>query len=1459
MQSGLWSRSGPVSLVDVSIKGRIVDFTGEVVVRQKYCNKEQNSVDAIFKFPLELFGALSGFEIVVGGKHIVAEVKNRAETNFQLSVRDDDVDDEEDDASFLSTEDQPDVFLCNIGVLEPGQEVEFIVTYTTVLALVGDSLRFVIPSSTFSLKDEYEHSENETSPRKKLEISSEHNLLISLDIEMPSEIQKIESPTHSGITLAEQSGNKATVSFKKGSVKKEGNFVLLIKFQKPHAPYCFVQYDPKTETKAVMLSFFPEFSLKALPSCEIIFLVDCSSSMAGSQLESVKSALQLLLRSLPAKAYFNIVLFGSTFQKVFPNSVPYDNQSLETASKYVDEMDADLGGTEIYEPLAEVLSSPMINNLPRQLFVITDGQVSNSKKIFNLISKHSHNTRVFTFGIGDRVSHHLVNGMARAGCGEAEFVTGSESLDVKIMRQLKRALQPALTNVHLDWGSFQNVTQAPRKLRTIFNGDRLLVYAFLPKDASGEGIVALKATASEGPVSFQVTLNANNFKTGNLIPVLAARARIRDLEENDDEDEEFIRNEVVKLGTTYGLASSYTSFVAHIPVPEKKASTDSIKRGFNLHSSMEMPIPSEKSNTDSQTVVVKPKPVLSVQVPVDVPDRSASVSPAPSSPAPGLGKKVYTPDFLLRFRDLCTEMPPGLVPMDVILGGGRGKNDSGKSPKGKGSGRGGKGHKRQQSSGGGRNNQKNPKTPQSPAPNPLLDKPLVHSENRWTRPTVEQLSELEQKSRKIQGILNKLTVEKFVSLSSSLLEVGITNPMLVEELIKLVYTKAVAEPHFATLYAVLCKRLSEECPSFQDADGKPINFRRLLLNRCQTEFEKKTLPALDEKMDPLEKEEVEFKFKRKVLGNIKFIGELFKEGMLPERVMHECIKVLLKDSEEASEDDIESLCKLITTIGKDLESPACKLRDQVAIYFEKMDALSKSQKLPSRFRFMLKDVIELRANNWVPRIKKNEAKTLAAARAEIMEQEEEPAPVASKALRRSESKETVRSQDAREQLPPSPGGRGRGQLPRSASESAIGESWEVVGGRGKAKGKQGWEPKSPGKPSGRGRGYSPVAERYTKKPTEEKPKETYKPKGNIFSALGNEEQSNAPKSALKASGKSVSKAVTIQEPEPVKGELSAEEISNKIEMLLEEYLASADLSEAGACVEEVNSALPEIVQKGVQLAFDKKERDRQELLKLFEYLFTEGTLKSQDFETGLISVLSTIEEVDIDNPSASKFVGTFIGHFLGGAIEPAFLERELIHLVDSGKASQITALALQTILKNKGESTLLELCQGKINLLHLLPKDSRDKDSVSKFLLKHGLECLEGSIDGSDANDETKPSSNNNNGATRTRSGSVSLTLETVIKKQCADGHWNLNSDLEAFRIGSVDAIKAAIPSYINNNEAAWATSLALQLLELRFDSSTDKWELLAEKGMDWLGDQVPDHIDQLQKDAEEFLKGRGL
>lgn len=45
-------------------------------------------------------------------------------------------------------------------------------------------------------------------------------------------------------------------------------------------------------------------------------------------------------------------------------------------------------------------------------------------------------------------------------------------------------------------------------------------------------------------------------------------------------------------------------------------------------------------------------------------------------------------------------------------------------------------------------------------------------------------------------------------------------------------------------------------------------------------------------------------------------GELFKQQMLTVKIMLRCVNILLENKDE---DSLECLCKLLTTIGKDLE------------------------------------------------------------------------------------------------------------------------------------------------------------------------------------------------------------------------------------------------------------------------------------------------------------------------------------------------------------------------------------------------------------------------------------------------------------------------------------------------------------------------------------------------------------
>uniref|UniRef100_A0A669EN10 Eukaryotic translation initiation factor 4 gamma 1 n=1 Tax=Oreochromis niloticus TaxID=8128 RepID=A0A669EN10_ORENI len=228
--------------------------------------------------------------------------------------------------------------------------------------------------------------------------------------------------------------------------------------------------------------------------------------------------------------------------------------------------------------------------------------------------------------------------------------------------------------------------------------------------------------------------------------------------------------------------------------------------------------------------------------------------------------------------------------------------------------------------------------------------------------------------KRVRSILNKLTPQKFQQLMKQVTELTIDTEERLKGVIDLTFEKAISEPDFSVAYANMCRCLMGLRVEIPDKPGATVNFRKLLLNRCQKEFEKdkdddeifekkqKELEAEEKQRLIEELEEAKDKARRRSLGNIKFIGELFKLKMLTEVIMHDCIVKLLKNHDEES---LECLCRLLSTIGKDLDFEKAKPRmDQ---YFNQMEKIIKERKTTSRIRFMLQDVLDLRRNNWVPR------------------------------------------------------------------------------------------------------------------------------------------------------------------------------------------------------------------------------------------------------------------------------------------------------------------------------------------------------------------------------------------------------------------------------------------------------------------------------------------------------------
>ncbi|EIW80366.1 hypothetical protein CONPUDRAFT_125115 [Coniophora puteana RWD-64-598 SS2] len=294
--------------------------------------------------------------------------------------------------------------------------------------------------------------------------------------------------------------------------------------------------------------------------------------------------------------------------------------------------------------------------------------------------------------------------------------------------------------------------------------------------------------------------------------------------------------------------------------------------------------------------------------------------------------------------------------------------------------------------------------------------PLEASANRWVaasagpgsrKAPVVDTDSPEVVDRKVKGLLNKLTMEKFDSISDQIIawanksEKEKDGRTLIQ-VIRLVFEKATDEAAWSSMYARLCRKMMEQISQdvqddgIKNSEGKPIAggqlFRKYLLNRCQEDFERgwaarettaaaarskattdEAIKAANEKKGTTDESELyseEYyaaqKAKRQGLGLIKFIGELFKLQMLTERIMHECVKKLLGNVENPEEEEIESLCQLLTTVGQILDTP--KAKAHMDVYFQRMKELAaKNGQVSSRMQFMIQDVIELRDRKWINR------------------------------------------------------------------------------------------------------------------------------------------------------------------------------------------------------------------------------------------------------------------------------------------------------------------------------------------------------------------------------------------------------------------------------------------------------------------------------------------------------------
>ncbi|XP_026718453.1 eukaryotic translation initiation factor 4 gamma 3 isoform X8 [Athene cunicularia] len=674
-------------------------------------------------------------------------------------------------------------------------------------------------------------------------------------------------------------------------------------------------------------------------------------------------------------------------------------------------------------------------------------------------------------------------------------------------------------------------------------------------------------------------------------------------------------------------------------------------------------------------------------------------------------------------------------------------------------------------------------------------KPSLKRENQTEDPENVKTQEL---FRKVRSILNKLTPQMFNQLMKQVTDLTVDTEERLKGVIDLVFEKAIDEPSFSVAYANMCRCLVTLKVPMADKPGSTVNFRKLLLNRCQKEFEKdkadddvfeKKQKELEAATTPEEKtrlhdelEEAKDKARRRSIGNIKFIGELFKLKMLTEAIMHDCVVKLLKNHDEES---LECLCRLLTTIGKDLDFEKAKPRmDQ---YFNQMEKIVKERKTSSRIRFMLQDVIDLRLCNWVSRRADQGPKTIEQIHKEAKIEEQEEQRKVQQLMTKEKRRPGVQrvdeggwntvqgaknsrvldptkflkitkpTIDEKIQLVPkaqlgswgkgSSGGAKASEMdslrpsatnlnrfsalqPPVSSVSASSASSELDSRRAlTSRGSTGREkndkplPPSLSRPNTFLRGSSSKELLLDNQAQEEQRREMLETVKQLTGGMELDRNSTeAERNKAKESAKPEAPPAPVQE----KPSLSEEEIERKCKSIIDEFLHINDFKEAMQCVEELSTQnlLPVFVRVGVESTLERSQITRDHMGQLLHQLVQSGKLSKQDFFKGFSDTLEMADDMAIDIPHIWLYLAELVTPVLK---EGGISMRELIQefskpLLPVGRAGVLLAEILHLLCKQMSHKKVGALWrESGLSWKDYLPEG----EDVHTFLMEQKLDFTE--------------------------------------------------------------------------------------------------------------------------------------
>jgi Ca-activated chloride channel family protein len=568
--------------VDAVVTGPVA----RVRVTQTFQNPYEETIEAVYVFPLPHEAAVTDLEMRIGERMIRGLIERRAEAQriYEDAKR-------RGRVAALLEEERANVFTQSVANILPGNEIDITLTYVESLDYESGTYEFAfpmvvgpryippgekpfrgVPAGFTPPADDHglrpprggssvPDAHRINPPFLPPSIRSGHDIEVEVEVEAGLPVKDLRSPTHVFERLAVERGRTRVRLHPLDTIPNK-DFVLrwTIDGDEPETGV-LTHSDGEEGYVAVLLHPKTDLEAHEITPKEMVFVLDCSGSMMGEPLGAAKALVRHALHDLGSDDSFQIIRFSTRASGLSPEPLAATGDNVKRALAYLDGLRGG-GGTQMIEGIKAALDYRDDPHRLRIVMFLTDGYIGNDHQILAAVRDRIRSARLFSFGVGSSVNRFLLDEMAREGRGEVHYFLPGSDVRESVEKFYDRVRSPYLTDIALEWRGVEVADVFPERVPDLFQGKPLVVRARYGRGGSGELVVRGKIAGRGWEKRIPVEL-PRSASGSPAIGSLWARSRIADLERTMRGGEiPATVEEITRLGLRHRLVTRYTSFVA---------------------------------------------------------------------------------------------------------------------------------------------------------------------------------------------------------------------------------------------------------------------------------------------------------------------------------------------------------------------------------------------------------------------------------------------------------------------------------------------------------------------------------------------------------------------------------------------------------------------------------------------------------------------------------------------------------------------------------------------------------------------------------------------------------------------------------------------------------------------------------------------------------------------------------